>query len=373
MWDREFTDYDVASSGDTTDIVRVFTDTFRQAGLKIGLYYSILDYHHGVENGKVSGNDVQFLKNQITELLTNYGKIDYINFDGWSTWPTTPDFDDINYGEILALVKKLQPECLIVSHTYESNLAHAEVPFADAAGRDYPYHPDYMRPTAASDLLQLDWWWDDNNGMGVSKSVDYILGKLESYNSHNSVYILNISPNPAGSIDKDAIDRLREAAAVWEKPADLEIGDNWGYQYNTEENLAFMKPCVQSSTHEYIRDKRAYPRAEIAVDGVTEGNCKMEQTSWTLKEEKPWWRVDLGDTYSISEITIFNRTEADIEQLYDYTVSLLDAAGKVVWKSVQKESPNPSVTIPVSAKNSRFVKIQLNGTGALALAEVIVK
>lgn len=373
LWDSEFTDYDVASSGDTTDIVRVFTDTFRQAGLKIGLYYSILDYHHGVENGKVSGNDVQFLKNQITELLTNYGKIDYINFDGWSTWPTTPDFDDINYGEILALVKKLQPECLIVSHTYESNLAHAEVPFADAAGRDYPYHPDYMRPTAASDLLQLDWWWDDNNGMGVSKSVDYILGKLESYNSHNSVYILNISPNPAGSIDKDAIDRLREAAAVWEKPADLEIGDNWGYQYNTEENLAFMKPCVQSSTHEYIRDKRAYPRAEIAVDGVTEGNCKMEQTSWTLKEEKPWWRVDLGDTYSISEITIFNRTEADIEQLYDYTVSLLDAAGKVVWKSVQKESPNPSVTIPVSAKNGRFVKIQLNGIGALALAEVIVK
>ncbi|TGV04198.1 alpha-L-fucosidase [Flavivirga rizhaonensis] len=373
LWDSEFTDYDVASSKDTTDIVKVFTDAFRKEGLKIGLYYSILDYHHTINNGITSGNDVQFIKNQITELLTNYGKIDYINFDGWSTWPTTPSFDDINYGEILTLVKKLQPECLIVSHTYESNLAHAEVPFADAAGRDYPYHPDYLRPTAASDFLQIDWWWDDNNDMGVHKSVDYILGKLDSYNSHNSVYILNISPNIDGGIDDDVFVRLKEVADVWEKPVDLEMGSNWGYQYNVEENLAFMKPCVQSSTHEFVRDKRAYPRAEIAVDGVTEGNTMMEQTSWTLEEEKPWWRVDLGDTHSINEITIFNRTDDAMNSLKDYTVSIIDAAGNTVWKSIQKEFPNPSKTLTVPHVKGRFVKIQLNGTGNLTLAEVIVK
>lgn len=373
LWDSEFTDYDVASSKDTTDIVRVFTDAFRKAGLKVGLYYSILDYHHSVENGKISGNDVQFLKNQITELLTNYGKIDYINFDGWSTWPTTPSFDDVNYGEILALVKKLQPECLIISHTYESNLAHAEVPFADAAGRDYPYHPDYLRPTAASDFLQIDWWWDDNNNMRVTKSTDYILHKLDSYNSHNSVYILNISPNIDGAIDQDVFVRLKEVADLWKKPADIPLGDNWGYQYNTKENLAFMRPCVQSSTHTFVRDKRSFPRAEIAVDGVTEGNCMMEQTSWTMEEEKPWWRVDLGDEFNVNEIKIFNRTDADSNHLKNFTVTLLNAAGKEVWKSVQKSSPTIFISIPVEAKKGRFVKIQLNGKGSLSLAEVIVK
>lgn len=373
LWDSEFTDYDVASSKDTTDIVREFTTKFREAGLKVGLYYSILDYHHGVENGEISGNDVQFIKNQITELLTNYGKIDYMNFDGWSTWPTTPDFDDINYGEILGLVKKLQPECIIVSHTYESNLAHAEVPFADAAGRDYPYHPDYLRPTAASDFLQRGWWWDNTEKMKVSKSVDYILGKLNSYNSHNSVYILNISPNIDGDIDEDVFTRLKEVADVWEKPADIPMEDNWGYQYNTEENLAFMKPCVQSSMRGFIRDKRAFPRAEIAVDGITEGNTMMEQTSWTLEEEKPWWRVDLGGVYTVNEITIYNRTDADVIELKDFTVTLHDAAGNVVWESVQSEVPNLSVTIPVSGIDGRFVKIGLNGKGTLALTEVIVK
>lgn len=372
LWDSEFTDYDVASAPVKTDVVKEFTTKFREAGLKVGLYYSILDYHHGVENGTTTIREAQFIKNQITELLTNYGKIDYMNFDGWSTWPTTPCFDDIDYGEILALVKSLQPECIIVSHTYESNLAHAEVPFADAAGRDYPYHPEYMRPTAASDFLERGWWWNDQERR-EPKSVKYLLGKLDSYNSHNSVYILNLSPTTAGRIDDASIERLREVAAVWEKPADIPMGDNWGYQYDTKENLAFMKPCVQSSMHGYIRDKRAYPRAEIAVDGVTEGNCMMEQTSWTQEEEKPWWRVDLGDTYAINEITIFNRTDADMDQLSDYTVSVLDRAGNVVWRIVQKDTPNPSVIIPVAGKEGRFVKIQLIGTGALALAEVIVK
>ncbi len=338
------------------------------------MYYSILDYHHSVENGKTSAKDVQFLKNQITELLTNYGKIDYINFDGWSSWPTTPNFDDVAYGEILGLVKKLQPECLIISHTYESNLSHAEVPFAEAAGRNYPYHPDYLRPTAASDFLQRGWWWDNTDEMKVRKSVDYILGKLNSYNSHNSVYILNISPNIAGDIDTDVFVRLKEVADVWKKPADIPMGNNWGYQYNTQENLAFMKSCEQSSMNKFVRDKRAYPRAEIVVDGVTEGNAMMKQTSWTLLENNPWWRVDLGEVYTVNEIIIYNRTDGiEVNQLKDFTVSLHDAVGNIVWKSVQNQVPIPSVKIPVSNKKGRFVKIQLNGKGSLTLAEVIVK
>ncbi|WP_226968105.1 alpha-L-fucosidase [Zobellia roscoffensis] len=374
LWDSEYTDYDVASSGVKTDVVGEFVKTFRDAGLKVGLYYSILDYHHGVENGSTTREEIEFLKNQITELLTNYGPIDYINFDGWSSWPTTPNFDDVPYGEIYRLVKSLQPNCLIVNHTYESNLAHAEVPFADAAGRAYPYHPDYMRPTAASDLVQIDWWWDDNNNMRVTKSVEYILGQLDSYNSHNSVYILNISPNPAGRIDDDAIVRLKETAAVWEKPEDLKSpGANWGFAYEVSENLAFLRPCSQSSTHTFIRDKRAYPRADIAVDGVAEGNGEMEQTSWTEVEDRPWWKVDLQAEHKINEIKLFDRTDKHTDELKNFTVSIWDADEKEVWKSDEVNAASKTHTIAVPDIVGSFVKVQLNGKGSLALAEVIVK
>ena len=72
-------------------------------------------------------------------------------------------------------------------------------------------------------------------------------------------------------------------------------------------------------------------------------------------------------------MTIFNRTDEDVDMLKDFTVSLLDAAGNVVWSQVVMESPKPSVTLAVPYNEGRFVKVQLNGKGELPLAEVIVK
>ncbi len=373
LWDSQVTDYDVAASPVKTDVVKVFTDAFRKAGLKVGLYYSILDYHHGVENGKVTRKEIDFMKAQLTELLTHYGPIDYMNFDGWATWPTVPDFNDIHYGELYRVIKAIQPDCLIVNHCYESNLAHADIPFADAAGRAYPYHPDYMRPTAASDFIQRGWWWDDNNHYAVGKSVVYILKQLHSYNSHNSVYVLNISPNPAGRLPDDAVVRLKEVAKVWDKPADLtEPGDNWGFQYDVSGNLAFMRTATQSSTAPFIRDKRAYPRAEIAVDGVLEGNGQMEQTSITHEEANPWWQVDLERTCVIDAITIYNRTDTAQQDLKNYHVTVMDDQNKIMFTSYLKTHPAPSVKIQAHGVEGRIVKIQLDGTAALQLAEVVV-
>ena len=373
LWDSKHTEYDVASSPIKTDVVKAFTDAFRKAGLKIGLYYSILDYHHGVENGDVTESEIEFLKAQVTELLTNYGSIDYMNFDGWATWPTVPTFDDVPYGPLYRAVKAAQPDCLIINHCYESNLAHADVPFADAAGRRYPYHPKYMRPTAASDTLQAGWWWDDNGDYGVRRSVDYILKQLDSYNSHNSVYVLNISPDPTGRLPESGVKRLVEAARAWDRPADLEIaGENWGFQYDISSNLAFMRTATQSSTAPFIRDKRAYPRAEIAVDGILEGNGMMEQTSMTNEEDRPWWQVDLERNCTIDMITIYNRTDAAKDSLKQYWVSVMDDQGKVVWKSHQTECPDPSVSLALGGVVGRTIKIQLDGKAALYIAEVVV-
>lgn len=372
LWDSQVTDYDVASSPVKTDGVKAFVDAFRKAGLKIGLYYSILDYHHGVENGKVTREEIAFMQAQLTELLTNYGPIDYMNFDGWATWPTVPDFDDISYGELYRVVKDIQPNCLIVNHCYESNLAHADVPFADAAGRAYPYHPDYLRPTAASDFIQRGWWWDDNNDYGVGKSVDYLLKQLHSYNSHNSVYVLNLSPGPDGRIPDDVVTRLKEVAQIWNKPADLqEPGDNWGFQYDVSTNLAFMRTATQSSTAPFIRDKRAYPRAEIAIDGVLEGNGLMEQTSMTAEEQDPWWQVDLERNCTIDTITLYNRTDMGQDNLKNYRVSVLDDRGKTVWTSVQNSHPHPAATLALGGVSGRTIKIQLGGTASLTIAEVV--
>ncbi|TWT84448.1 Alpha-L-fucosidase [Planctomycetes bacterium CA13] len=373
LWDSKYTDYDVASSPVKTDVVEAFVKTFREKGLQIGLYYCMLDYHHKVGPGIVTREGIDHLKNQITELLTNYGPIDYIMLDAWATWPSCPSFDEIQYKEIHDLVKSLQPECLIVNHTYETNLAHAEIPFADAAGRVYPFHPDYKRPTAGSDVMQKGWFWDDENFF-VNKPVETFLKRIESYNDHNGVYILNSAINTAGRMDDDSVQMYKHIAAAWEKPEPIqEAGANWGYQYDVGTNLAFQRPCTQSSLHKFLRDKRAYPKAEIAVDGITEGSWLMEQTSGTQEEEQPWWQVDLQRTCQIDEITIYNVTDDDQSVLSDFTISILDADGNVAWSSVEYDFPDPSMNINISRKTGQFVKIQLNSNGSLKLAEVIVK
>lgn len=373
LWDSEHTDYDVGSAPVKTDVVRAFVDAFRQAGLKIGLYYSVLDYRHGIVNGGVTPEEIEFMQGQLRELLTNYGPIDYMNFDGWATWPTVPDFDDIPYAELYRVVKAAQPDCLIINHCYESNLAHADVPFADAAGRAYPYHPDYMRPTAASDFIQRGWWWDDNNDYGVAKGVDYIIKQLHSYNSHNSVYVLNLSPGPDGRIPEDVVTRLKEVAAVWEKPADLNApGENWGFQYDVSTSLAFMRRASQSSTAPFIRDKRAYPRAEIALDGVLEGNGLMEQCSMTKEEDNPWWQVDLERNCMIDSITIYTRTDKAPETLKDFRVTVLNEQGRPVREIHAEDTPMPSTSFPTNGVKGRVIKVQLEGRGALHLAEVVV-
>jgi alpha-L-fucosidase len=81
--------------------------------------------------------------------------------------------------------------------------------------------------------------------------------------------VLNESPYPAGSLPEDAVQRLIEVAHAWNKPVNLKRpGENWDFQYNVSQNLTFMRTATQSSTHPFIRDKRAYPRVDIAIDGV---------------------------------------------------------------------------------------------------------
>ena len=83
LWPSKFSDYTVAQ-GCQRDIVREFTDAFRKRGLKVGLYYSIRDRTAGIadkNHGGVSQEKIQLIKNQLTELLTNYGPIIYIVFD----------------------------------------------------------------------------------------------------------------------------------------------------------------------------------------------------------------------------------------------------------------------------------------------------
>ncbi|MFT2817536.1 glycoside hydrolase family 98 domain-containing protein [Leifsonia sp. A12D58] len=133
-------------------------------------------------------------------------------------------------------------------------------------------------------------------------------------------------------------------------------------------NIAAGKTATQSSTYE------AVGVASKAVDGSTDGDYSLGGVTHTQSRAGAWWRVDLGANVAVGDIEIWNRTDAtDLDRLTNYTVSVRDAAGNVVWSSSQPERPYPSTLVSAAGAVGRYVQVQLNGTNFLSLAEVKVR
>ncbi len=91
IWDTKTTDYNVMQSPFRRDVVKEYAEAFRAEGLKVMLYYSILDTHARLRPHCIRPDHITLIKEQLRELLTNYGEITALIIDGWDApwrhWP----------------------------------------------------------------------------------------------------------------------------------------------------------------------------------------------------------------------------------------------------------------------------------------------
>lgn len=115
LWDTKYTNYSSMKQAPKRDFVREFIEAFQAEGIRVGLYYSWIDwripaYFEGPEKSpKAWAEFKQYIHNQVEELLTNYGKIDYFFFDG--VWPRNAK--DLGSMELVEKMRLWQPEILI--------------------------------------------------------------------------------------------------------------------------------------------------------------------------------------------------------------------------------------------------------------------
>ncbi len=114
--------------------------------------------------------------------------------------------------------------------------------------------------------------------------------------------------------------------------------------------------------------------ASRAIDDNTAGNFGSGNGSVTAAQgPNAWWEVDLGDSYSIDNINVFNRTDACCKsRLSDFTVSVINSSGTTTYTQTITTAPNPSVTLDAGGAIGQVVRIQSNLTTTLNLAEVEV-
>ncbi len=135
--------------------------------------------------------------------------------------------------------------------------------------------------------------------------------------------------------------------------------------YPTLKNIAEGKPSTQSSTS-------FQATADRAVDGNTDGlfgNNSVTHTNSGLSTPQ-WWEVDLGESYTIDQIKVWNRTAVAANRLSNYTVTILDENKIPVWSNFQTNYPDPSIALAPSGIKGHYVKI--SGPKILSLAEVQV-
>ncbi len=217
LWDSKYTDYDVAATPYKKDIVKQYTKAFRNKGLGVGLYYSIWDSTHDIDKGEITSEKLDFIKGQITELLTNYGKIDYFVIDGWF-WRIGHN-TEVPYTEIRDLIRKLQPDCLITDHTHLQAPYHVDIPYFEGPFGAFPPKDNTMASALGHCSIKGNgWFWNEEtpNGMKANDGIDVILEKLKACEARYCNFMLNCMPNRDGLLDPIYINLLSEIGQKWQ-------------------------------------------------------------------------------------------------------------------------------------------------------------
>lgn len=232
MWETKYSDYNIVRATPfKRDIVKELADECHKQGIKLHFYYSHLDWYRddyyplgrtGRGTGRTTHGEwktyYQFMNNQITELLTNYGPIGAMWFDGKWDQDQNPDFD-WQLPEQYALIHKLQPSCLIGNN-------HHEVPFAgediQIFERDLPGENTAGLSGQSVSPLPLE-TCETMNGMWGYKIVDQnyksektLIHYLVKAAGRNANLLMNMGPQPNGELPAAALGRLK-AMGDWMK------------------------------------------------------------------------------------------------------------------------------------------------------------
>jgi hypothetical protein len=131
-------------------------------------------------------------------------------------------------------------------------------------------------------------------------------------------------------------------------------------------NYALTGTATQSSTNPTFNKQ-----ANLAIDGDINGNYGGGSVTVTNNEENPWWQVDLGVNISVGDIKVFNRTDGCCKaNMSNFTVSVIDENNVTTFSKTYTTFPDPSIIVNAGGVQGRIIKVQLNATAALTLAEV---
>lgn len=244
LFDSALTDYKATNTKAGRDLVREFLDAFRAEGLKVGLYFTLIDWHHPDypkyndmhhpmrENEAYKDENINFdryleyMHGQVEELVTNYGKLDILWFDFSydnmceDTWKAE---------ELIRMVRKHQPDVIIDNRLEGSGEKNGSIvtDHPNIYSGDFASPEMIIPPGGMKDLNGKPIPWElcatMNNHWGYCyydhtyKTSQTIIRKLVECVSKGGNFILNVGPDAKGRIPKESQEILTQVGEWMEQ------------------------------------------------------------------------------------------------------------------------------------------------------------
>ncbi|HTA70488.1 MAG TPA: alpha-L-fucosidase [Bryobacteraceae bacterium] len=203
LFDTKLTNYCAPKQACGRDLVKEYVDAARAEGLRVGFYYSLMDWHHPdgarcAEDESARRRFVDYIHGQVRELCSNYGKLDILWYD--VNWPLKPEGWEA--AQMNAMVRKLQPEIIINNRT----------------GLPEDYATPEQRIEAANRAweacMTMNGSWGYQRADSDWKSPRTVVDNLITCARDGGNYLLNIGPRADGSIPDDSV-RILTAVGKW--------------------------------------------------------------------------------------------------------------------------------------------------------------
>ena len=221
LWPTKYSEYSVAGScwkDGRGDIVREFVDACRKVGLKVGLRYSPAQWGKYAISFKNAKEYDEYFINQIRELLTGYGKIDYLWFDGCGS-----EGHEYDKPRIVKAINEYQPDILTFCDpewspgerwignedgyaSLNNPLVVSSTDFSELSTEEQKLSSAMFLPAECDCKIRNTWFYDDNEE--TLKSVDELFGMYEMSVGHGSNFLLNIGPDNRGLLPEADAERF---------------------------------------------------------------------------------------------------------------------------------------------------------------------
>ncbi|UMB53758.1 alpha-L-fucosidase [Lutibacter sp. A64] len=271
LFDSKYTEYKVTNTEYGKDALKEWVDAFRAAGIKIGFYYSIIDWHHphytidrvhpmspktdkeykALNKNRDMSIYREYLKNQVTEILTNYGKVDMLWLDYSIPGKHGKGREDWGSVELMKLIRKLQPE-IIVNDRLDLKEYAGGWDFTTPEQfkvEEWPTYNGEKIPWETCQTFSGSWgYYRDELTWKDNKQLLVLL--IESVSKGGNV-LLNVGPNGRGEIDYRAESALKKMG-TWMKyngkaiygctaaPEEFEVPANSLLTYNPKTHRLYI-------------------------------------------------------------------------------------------------------------------------------------